>query len=179
MAHSISREVIHIVALIRLEVSHYVRRPRYLAFGVGIPIAIYFAYLVAGIGGPTDQRTGGVAWPGYLMVSMAAFGAMNAAAGVAAGTWRETSGTSRPGAVRAVGRLAAAPNVGVRAASAMVLVLPPVILVGLAAGLDGLRQPGVDWLILTTSLWLGAVPFVALGLLIGPMLDADTRDVVL
>jgi ABC-2 type transport system permease protein len=40
-------------------------------------------------------------------------------------------------------------------------------------------MPGGEWFALVISLWLGALPFVALGLLLGPVLDADTGDVVL
>jgi len=116
---------------------------------------------VTGIGRAPDQPIDGMGWPSYLMVSMAALGAMIASVGVAAG------------------RPAATQNLVVRAVSAMVLALPPLIVLGIAAALEGVRLPGVEWLVLAGSLWLGAIPFVALGLLLGPALDADTGDVVL
>ena len=98
------------------------------------------------------------------MVSMAAFGAMNAAVGIAAG---------RPsGAVAEGDRI-------VTVISAVTLALPPIIVLALAGALGGATLPGGRWLALIVSLWLGTLPFVALGLLVGPSLDADTGDVVL
>jgi ABC-2 type transport system permease protein len=176
---NIAPEVVDILAQVRLEVLRNIRGPRFLVLGVGIPLAIYVAYLVTGIAGATDQPIGGIALPSHLMVSMAAFGAMNAAVGVAAGSWREASAASPSAMTRATGVPDAAPSLLVRAVSAMVLALPPLIQVGLAAALVGVSLPAADWLVLAASLWLGAIPFVALGLLLGAMLDADTRDVVL
>lgn len=152
--------VVDALAQVRLEVVRDVRAPRFLVLGLGVPLAVYLAYLAIGIGGVPDPPIGGIDWPSYLMVSMGAFGVMNAGVSVAAGR-------------------AAAPSLAVRGVSAMILAGPPLILIGLAAALDGVRLPGGEWLGLAASLWLGAIPFVALGLLLGPHLDADTGDVVL
>lgn len=189
MARDIPRRLADTLSQIRLEVTRGVRRGRFLVLGVGLPLVFYIAYHVAGIGRATHQAFGGVAWPQYLMVSMAAFAAMNAAVGVAAGDWGEASGPviSRgpraaidPAArVSAARNHAATPNLVVRGASGMLLALPPLVLVGLTAALDGVRLPGFEWPLLAVSLWLGAMPFVALGLLLGLLFDADTGDVVL
>jgi ABC-2 type transport system permease protein len=103
-----------------------------------------------------------------MMVSMAAFGAMSAATVAAAGPppstpVRHPSGTT----------------ISARIASAMVLAVVPLLLLGLAGSFDGVRLPAGEWVALATGLWLGALPFVALGLLLGPVLDAETGDVVL
>ncbi len=183
MVHNMPWEVVDSLPQVRSQVLRDVRSPRFLVFGVGMPLAIYLAYLATGIGGATGQSIGDVAWPSYLMVSMAAFGAMNAAVGVAAGHRSEAPERRRSGGTppdgRPAGGPAGHPNLVVSGASAMVLALPPLILVGSAAVLDGMRLPGVEWLTLATSLWLGPVPFVALGLLLGPFLDADTGNIVL
>jgi ABC-2 type transport system permease protein len=168
-----------VLAQVRLVVVRNMRNPRFLIFAVGIPLAIYVGYLVTGVGGSIDQPIGGITPASYLMVSMAAFGAMIAAAGVAAGSWEQAPVRTLDGAAPPGGIPAAGPNPIVRGASAMVLVLPALIVVGLAAGLDGIRMPVLEWLRLATSVWLGAIPFVAFGLLVGPLLDADTGDVVL
>ena len=60
----------------------------------------------------------------------------------------------------------------------MLLPQPPLVLVGLTAALNGVWLPGFEWPLLAASLWLGAMPFVALGLLLGLLFDADTGDVV-
>jgi ABC-2 type transport system permease protein len=169
MAREMARRVADTLAQVRQEATRGVRRGRFLVFGVALPVVFYVAYQVAGIGRANDQAFGGIAWPLYLMVSMAAFAAMNAGAGVAVGDRGEASVP-----VGAVG-----PDLVVRGASGMLLALPPLVLVGLAAALDGVRLPGLEWLLLAGSLWLGTLPFVALGLLLGLLFDADTGDVVL
>jgi ABC-2 type transport system permease protein len=179
MARGISREVADTLAQTRLEATRGLRRPRFLVLGVALPLAFYISYQVAGIGGANGQALGGIAWPVYLMVSMAAFGAMNAAVGVAAGDWGDASEPVRSGSSRVRRNPRAGPNLFVRGAAAMLLSLPPLLVVGLAAALDGVRLPGLDWLLLAGSLWLGAIPFVALGLLLGLIFDAETGDVVL
>jgi ABC-2 type transport system permease protein len=60
----------------------------------------------------------------------------------------------------------------------MVLALPPLILLELAGAIEGVRLPGGEWVGLVVALWLGALPFMAFGLLLATILDADTGDVV-
>jgi ABC-2 type transport system permease protein len=153
-----------ILAAIRLELLRGIRGPRYLLLGVVLPLAVYVTYTVTGIGGAPTRSIGGITWPSYLMVSMAAFGAMNAAVGIAAG---------HPNSAVVGGRRIVA------AVSAMVLALPPILLLASAGAIDGIQIPGALWLTFIVSLWLGILPFIALGLLLGPILDADTGDVVL
>ena len=165
------------VPLVRVEVVRGIRSPRFLLLGIGLPLAIYVAYTVTGLGGSSDRAIGGVAWHSYFMVSMAAFGAMNAALGVAAARRREAPGAAR--SVAANGDLAGTSKVVVRAVSAMVLAVPSILLLGLAGALAGVHLADVEWYGVAISLWLGVLPFVALGLLLGPILDADTGDVIL
>jgi ABC-2 type transport system permease protein len=179
MIRNTSREVPAFLAKVRVAVARDIRGRRFGVFAIGIPLAIYLTYLVTGIGAVTGPATGGIGWPAYLMVSMAALGAMNAGLGVAAETERGTPGAVRSGDASADSGCEAHRNLGVNAIASMVLVLPPVILVLLTGALDGIGLPIEDWVRLVTMLWVGALPFVALGLLLGPLLDADTGDVVL
>lgn len=143
---------------------------RYLVVVLGVPLAFYILYTVAAVGGRAERLVGGMSWGGYFMVSMAAFGAIGAAVGI---------GTERPGRWRPFegGGSGWRWLIG-RAAVAMILVMPPVAVVCLAAAVvNGVQLPVGGWLELLVSLWLGALPFVALGLLLGATLDADAAGV--
>lgn len=129
---------------------------RFLVLGVGIPLAVYVAYTLIG----------GIRWPSYLLVSMAALGAMTTAIGIAAGR----IGASAAGADRGLAG---------RAGSALLLAVVPILLLVLFGFLGGMRSPDLGWGALVLWLWVGVPPFVALGLLLGPLLDPDTGDVVL
>jgi ABC-2 type transport system permease protein len=102
------------------------------------------------------------------MVSMAALGSMTAATVMAAGS--PSSTRVQAGAGRAV---------VVRIGASMVVAVLPLVLLAVAGILDGVRLEAGEWMALVAVLWLGVVPFVALGLLIGPWLDAETGTVVL
>ena len=159
---------------IRLEIVRTIRAPRFVFFAVGLPIAVYFAYSVTGIGSPTGAAPDGLSWRVWLMVSMAAFGAMSATTLAAAGppsvhAPARSTGAGTSAGARAPARAAAR----VRLAAAMVLAVPPLVLVAVAGAVVGVRLPPGEWVALTVVLWLGAVPFVVLGLLLGPLLDAD------
>lgn len=156
------------LALFRAEVFRGIRSPRFLLLGLGLPLGVFVGYTATGIGGPINRLAGGIGGPSHLMVSMAAFGAMNAAVAVAAGRLGTTSDGSLTGR-----------SLLVRAGSAMILAASPLILLTIAGVLEGIRLPGAEWFALVVSLWLGALPFIALGLLLGPILDADTGEVVL
>jgi ABC-2 type transport system permease protein len=172
-----------ILTPIRLEIVRTIRAPRFLSLVLGLPVGVYIAYALTGIGRPTDVAPDGLSWPSWLMVSMAAFGAMCATTVIAAGPCPSPDG-HRPGACSgaSTGSGAGAPageSAGVRLAVAMVLAPAPIIVLGLAGALDGVRLPPGEWVALAVLLWLGAVPFFALGRFLGPWLDADTVNVVL
>jgi ABC-2 type transport system permease protein len=172
-----SAQVAQGLAFLRLEILEGIRSPRFLLLGLGLPVAIYLAYTVSGIGGATDRLVDGIAWSSYLMVSMAAFGAMSVAIGIAAGRFRTPP--------RAVRRELAGPagtrggwTLVARLVTAMLLALSPLVLLELAGFLEGIRLPAWEWPALALSMWIGVLPFIALGLLLGQTLAADTGDVV-
>jgi ABC-2 type transport system permease protein len=172
-----STQVAQGLSLLRLEILEDIRSPRFLLLGLGLPVAIYLAYMVTGIGGATNRLIDGIAWSSYLMVSMAAFGAMSVAIGIAAGRF----GTAPPAVRRELARPPGS-RVGwtlvARLVTAMLLALSPVLLLELAGSLEGIRLPAWEWPALALSMWLGVLPFIALGLLLGQTLAADTGDVV-
>ena len=112
------------------------------------------------------------------MVSMGAYGAIAAAMMSTAVPWaqerqsgwlRQLRTTPLPGWWTIVAKLI----------SSLLLVLPSLLLVCLAAVLtQGVRLPAGEWLSLILLLWLGVVPFAALGLIIGSLLAGDAAQSV-
>lgn len=158
---------------VRIEVLRMLRNRRYIIFVVGFPVAFYLIF--SGIWG-AQPDSGGVRAAVVLMVSMAAYGAIAAALMSTAVPWaqerqsgwlRQLRITPLPGWAIIVTKLIAS----------LLLVLPSMLLVCLAAILtQGVRLPVGEWLALIPALWLGAVPFAALGLLIGSLLPADAAQ---
>jgi ABC-2 type transport system permease protein len=152
-----------LLTALRRQVAAGAANPRYLILALGMPPAVYLLY-TAGDAGMPGRLIAGASWPAYFMVSMAALAAIGAAVSVAA--------VPRPARSRARERLA------IRLAAAMVLVLPAIGVVGLAAVVvHGVRLPVGGWFELLLALWLGALPFVALGLVLGSIADRDIAGI--
>lgn len=149
----------------RFEVGRLLRSWKFLTITVGFPVLFYMLFL-------GDHRAGeivygGVEWREYLMVSMCSFGALIAAL---------NAGGSRVAMERAGGwarqlRVTPMPAwsyVAVKMTASMLVVLPVVLLVELvAATFGGVSLPGGTWVGLSALLWITAVPFAALGVLVG------------
>ncbi|GAA0839704.1 ABC transporter permease [Streptosporangium amethystogenes subsp. fukuiense] len=158
---------------VKIEILRMLRNRRYIIFVVGFPVVFYLIF--SGIwGAQTDS--GGVRAAVVLMVSMAAYGAIAACLMSTAVPWaqerqsgwlRQLQVTPLPGWAIIVTKLIAS----------LLLVLPSMVLVCLAAVLtQGVRLPVGEWLVLIPALWIGAVPFAALGLLLGSLLPADAAQ---
>ncbi len=160
-------------ALLRLEIARMVRNMRFLVFTLVFPAGFYLLYTEMF---RAQIRLAGTTWAGYYMVSMAVFGAVGAALG--------TLGT-RLAAERAGGwvrllrasPLAAAHYVGAKLAAAVIAAVPATLLLLLLGAL-------VNHVALTAGTWLGlflfviagAVPFAALGLLLGYLFDSESAQ---
>ncbi len=162
------------LAYLRLEVRRSLRNRRYLIFTIAFPVILYVLYtaiLPASATGLID----GLAWPVYFLVSMASYGAIGAAMSQAApiaierrqGWARQLRVTPLPGSA----------YVAAKVVSAVVLTVPALLLVALAGGLVNHVSMGAETTIrIVVVLALGSVPFAALGLLIGYLLDADSAQ---
>lgn len=162
------------LAYLRLEVRRTLRNRRYLMFTIVFPVLIYVLYtavLPASGNGTLD----GLTWPAYFLVSMAAYGAIGAAMSQAApvaierrqGWARQLRVTPLPGSA----------YVGAKVVSAVILTVPALLLVSAAGALvNHVSLGGPTVLLLVAALALGAVPFAALGLLIGQLLDAESAQ---
>ena len=155
-------------ALLVSEVRRILRSPRFLIFTVGLPLLYFliFSGIYASDGGATVV---------VLMVMMAAFGAISASISVG----------GRVAAERHVDwnrqlRLTPLPGWGylaVKAATAMVVVLPALLLVfGVAAVAKGVELGVGTWLAVLLAAWLSVLPFAAIGLLIGMAATPDSAQ---
>ena len=172
---------------LRLELLRVLRDPRYLALALGGPIGFYllFATLFGGqatTAGQTatgDQATTPIA-SGRLpptveiMVAMAAYGAMWAvisATGPRIAQERENGwfGQLRAMPIRAYQVLIA------KVTASMALALPALVLVcATAAIVKGVRLGAGQWLAMLGVMWVGSLPFAAIGLAIGYGIAADS-----
>jgi ABC-2 type transport system permease protein len=162
------------LAYLRLEVRRTLRNRRYLMFTIVFPVLLYLLYtavLPASGGGTLD----GLAWPAYFLVSMAAYGAIGASMSQAAPIAIER----REGWARQlrVTPLSGAAYVATKLAAAVILAVPALLLVAAVGGLvNHVSLGGGATLLMIVALALGSVPFAALGLLIGYLLDADSAQ---
>ncbi|MER6948993.1 ABC transporter permease [Nonomuraea sp. NPDC000554] len=159
----------------RTEALRMLRNRRYIIFVVLFPVVFYL--INANIYG-NQTAEGGVRVAVYLMVSMAAYGALSASMMSSAVPWaqerqtgwlRQLQITPLPGWAIIVTKLGAA----------MLLVLPSLVLVFAVAVLQqGVTLPVSRWVPLLLALWLGTIPFIALGLAIGSLLAPDAAQPV-
>ena len=163
------------LADLRLELRRATRNRRYLVMTVVFPVVIYVLYTAIIPAAPGDVTVGGLTWPVYFLVSMAAYGAIGAAMSQAVpvaterrqGWTRQLRVTPLPGVA----------YVAAKAVTAIALTVPSIALVigtGSIVNHLGIGIAGAVPLVL--ALALGAAPFAALGLLIGYVLDAESAQ---
>jgi ABC-2 type transport system permease protein len=158
-----------------LEIRRTFRDRRFVFFTVAMPVGFYLLWSNVFAKGDVDAGTGLDART-YLLVSMASFGALGAAltttgARLAAerqsGWLRQLQITPlRPWAV-----------ITAKTIASMCLALPAIVLVGLTAALTQHvhLSPG-RWVAMAAMMWVGTLPFAALGTLIGSLVSADAAQ---
>lgn len=143
-----------------LEVRRTLRNPAFLLYTIGFPVAFYLLFTT--VFGGNDHT-----WAAQYMVSMALYGAMGAGlTGIGARIALErTSGWTRALALtplRPFGYLA------IKLGAGMIVTVPVIVLVmAFGAIVNGVRLPVTTWLLLVPLLWVGTLPFTALGIAIG------------
>ncbi|MEJ2667227.1 MAG: ABC transporter permease [Deinococcales bacterium] len=156
-----------------LEIRRMLREPRFAIFTVVIPLALFL--VDAGIF-KSMNGLGGISVAGYLMISMAAYGAISAALSA---TGARLAQERHNGWLRQldVTPLSAWSVVGAKTLAAMTLTLPATALVYLVAALtQGVAMPAWQWAALVAVGWVGSLPFAALGVLIGSAANVDTSQ---
>jgi ABC-2 type transport system permease protein len=143
---------------VRMEILRTFRNTRFVLFAIAFPVLLFL--LQTTVFGTTAAANA------VLMVNMMAFGTISGAMSVggrlaverAAGWQRQLRLTPLSGPGYLMGK----------AVSGMLVTLPPLLLVPLVAILfEGVRADAGGWLQIVLGIWLGAIPFVLLGLLLG------------
>jgi ABC-2 type transport system permease protein len=156
---------------LRLELLRVLRDARYLALAVGAPIGFYL--LFATLFGDQPDRASELKGTVEIMVAMGAYGAMWAvlsATGPRIAAEREIGWT---GQLRAM-PVAAYQVLTAKIVASLALALPALIGVCLTAAIvKGVRLDAWQWFAMIAVMWLGSIPFAALGLAIGYTIGAE------
>jgi ABC-2 type transport system permease protein len=161
-----------LVAYAGFEVGRLARSWKFLIITVGFPVVFYMLFLSDHSRGSVIDGT--VAWPVYLMVSMCSFGSL--VAGL-------TAGGARLAAERASGwarqlRVTPIPAwsyVAIKVTASMLVILPVIVLVEIVGATFGnVSLPAGTWVALTVVMWITALPFAVLGVLIGFLVHTET-----
>lgn len=139
-----------------LDLRRRLRSRAEMFFVVGLPA---FMYVVFGLGSEDPVGSGNVAM--YVMVSMAAYGAVSATTSVAGSAVLErTLGWGRQLALTPMG---AGSFVAVKAVIAMTVAAVPVALIFGIGAATGARGTTSDWLLAALLVWLGSALFAIYG----------------
>ena len=162
------------LAYLRLEVRRALRNRRYVVFTIVFPVVLYVLYTA--VLPATDAGTiDGLPWSVYFLVSMAAYGAIGAAMSQAVPIATER----RQGWARQL-RVTPLPSVAwvaAKVATAVVLTVPALVLVGAAGQVVNHVDLGLGtWGVTVVVMALAAIPFAAIGLLIGYLFDAESAQ---
>jgi ABC-2 type transport system permease protein len=162
------------LAYLRLEVRRSLRNRRYLLFTIAFPLILYVLYTSV-IPADSTGEIGGLAWPAYFLVSMAAYGAIGAAMSQAApiATERRT-GWARQLRVTPLPGIA---YVAAKVVGSVIVTVPALALVATAGSLvNHLDVSVVNLVAMVAVLAIASLPFAALGLLLGYLLDVESAQ---
>ena len=146
------------------------RNTRFIIFTLALPLVMYL--LFNGLYGNQDSGVG-LSVASYLMVSMAAYGAIGATinAGARIAIERQT-GWNRQLRLSALTPRAYMLS---RALVSLLVALPAILLVFLAGVVVGkVRLPALTWVEAGLSIWVALIPFAVLGLVIGFVATIDS-----
>ena len=147
------------VTYARLDLRRQLRDRFGMFFVVGLPT---FMYLVFGLGSEDPVGSGNVAM--YVMISMAAYGAVGATTGVAGSAATEqVMGWGRQLGLTPMRPLA---FVAAKAGIAMAVAAVPVTLIFAIGAATGARGSWSDWVLAAALVWLGSALFAIYGLAI-------------
>jgi ABC-2 type transport system permease protein len=155
----------------RYELVRTFRNKRFFVFSLGFPLALYYLTATANRH-EQDLGGSGISAPLYLMVGLAAFGAMNAMLATGARIAGERSvGWNRqlrltPLSTRTYFR--------VKVLTAYVTALLTIGLLYIAGATLGVRLGATDWLEMTLLMLVGLVPFAGLGIVMGHLLTTQS-----
>src|SRR5690349_7759151 len=148
------------LAYMKFEARRLTREPRLIVLTLVLPVLVFT------IASNNVGTLGGVNVATYIMVSMAAYGVLVGVLSVGISVSQErASGWLRQ---LRITPLAPAKVVAAKALLGSLLAIPTVAVVGLVASVSkGVSLSPAQWLGLFAGLWLGSLPFAALGLALG------------
>jgi ABC-2 type transport system permease protein len=160
-------------AYLRLEVPRTLRNRRLIMLTIVFPVAFYLLFtrvLTSGAQLGNDERA-------FLMVSMAAYGAIGATLSAAVRVAMErTNGWTRQLRVTPLPPLG---YVTTKLVTAYLAAVPSILLVMLAAlTINGVALAPATWVAILVSLTLGVLPFAAIGVAIGYVFEESTAQLV-
>lgn len=164
-----------LAATLGLDIRRTLRNRRYLMLSVAFPVVFYLLYTAVLPGNDPSQAFAGTTWGAFFMVSMAAYGAIGAAlSGALVIAVERSSGWTRQ--LRTT-PLEPSTYLASKILTSLVTTVPAMLLVmGAAVVLNGVRLDPLAWAQLVCSLTIGALPFAALGVLIGYLFDAGSAQ---
>jgi ABC-2 type transport system permease protein len=157
------------ITFLRMEIIRLLRNRRVLIFSMLMPAILLLIF--GGLYG--KDALNGVGAAAYLMVSMGLFGSMTAAIG-SGGSIAVERGIGWNRQLRLT-PLTPTAYILTKVVLSLVMALPPLLLTYLIGTLSlGVRLQASTWTLITLGSWLGALPFAALGLLIGYVARPDS-----
>jgi ABC-2 type transport system permease protein len=172
---------VNTVAYTRMEVLRTVRNRQSMIFSVAFPVIMYFLLAAPNknehnFGGSETRHTGLFA-PQYYMVGLLAFGAMVAV----------MSSGARIAAERTIGwnrqlrltPLSAGAYLRTKLVTGYLLAAVTIALLYVAGIALGVRLPFLDWIEMTALVLIALVPFAALGIAFGHLLNDDAAGAAL
>jgi len=146
------------------------RSPFFLLFSLAMPIGFYFLFVsLNGV----DLEMSGTTWGVYFLMSMTAFSLI----GTAVSQFGIRLSYERKDGWMRLLRLTPLPvevYIGSKVLSTLAVNLVVIgILFPLAAVIYGLQLTAAQWLLCAAWLWIGSLPFLALGALLGTVKNAD------
>ena len=155
---------------LRYEALRLVRNRRFFLFALGLPVALYF--LIAGPNHDvTDLANSGISAPLYFMISLAAFGTMTGmlAAGGRIANERAAGWTRQ----LRISPLSAGAYFRTKIATAYLMALLTMAVLYICGLSLGVSMPARDWLEVTGLMLVALIPFAALGIVMGHLLNPD------
>ncbi|MBV8560612.1 MAG: ABC transporter permease [Acidimicrobiia bacterium] len=164
-------------AYLSLEIRRALRDRRYMGLVVGWPVASYL--LFSTVFAAAANRAEGLDPHVEIMVAMAAFGAIGAAL---LATGPRLAAERQLGWVRQLRLTPLSPQRALlaRVMAALVLTLPAICLTfATAAVVKGVSLPAWEWPAMVALLLAGALPFAALGTVIGNVAEGDAAGITM
>jgi ABC-2 type transport system permease protein len=155
---------------LRYEVLRIVRNRRFFIFALGLPVVLYF--LIAGPNrNVTDLGDSGISAPLYFMVSLAAFGTMTGmlTAGGRIANERAAGWTRQ----LRISPLSAEAYFRTKITTGYLMALATIAVLYVCGLSLGVSMPARDWLEVTGLMLVALIPFAALGIVIGHLVNPD------